>query len=249
MKRTVLLIATAVVCSCGSTYTEVTDLKVYYDTEKTKIKEDGTLINGLEEGAWNYYSEKGKIIKQGTYKDGLQDGRWYYDMPNIDKEIVWQKVEIRKLNFSLPINFIYKEEMSDSSNYIYRDTQQHSLLKISIVEDCSKICVAGYYDLTLKALQKSNAVLSSNSLKIESKNGYVFLDNYLLNNRNQDSLRQLMLYKGLSDKNAIIFTIVDLNKNTEYIKFIVTEVFNHVKYDYERVMPSNGEMTVYDMSK
>lgn len=250
MKRVLLIITTAAVYSCGSINTEVTNWKMYYDAEKIKIKEEGTLINGLEEGAWNYYSEKGDIIKQGVYEDGLQNGRWYYDIPGISKEIVWQKNETKKLNFSLPIDFTYKGELSDSYNYVYRDTQQHSLLKISILEKCDKKCVAEYYDLTLNALKGSSIVQTSSTLKVNSSSGDIFLDSYLLlKNENRDTLRQLMLYKSLNENQAVFLTIVDWDKDTEYIKLIITEVLYHIKYNFDRVIPISGERNVYELSK
>ena len=79
MKLFLYLMMFFCVLSCHQdTNLEIT--QTYFDTDKTKIKSEGTIdkITKLKEGIWKNYNRKGELMNEGYYKSDRQTGTWKY---------------------------------------------------------------------------------------------------------------------------------------------------------------------------
>ncbi len=247
MYKKIMLILIVIASACKPSITEVTDYEMYHDKDKKLIKAKGRLINNDEEGEWYYFSENGDTIKYGTFLNGLNTGRWYYNMDGIDKEIVWEQIDIDKCNFSLPQNFILKDSGSNVSDKLYFDTVSRTVLKISIVDSCDSNCLTGYYDLTLNNIKDDKQVLFSKSTIVNSQSSKIYYDDFILRKGTSDSIRQLMLYKSIDSHKVVFISVVNWNRYYNYLKFISSEIFYHFKYDYYRIAYATDELTVYEI--
>lgn len=99
MKYFIYLITTACIFSCNQNNGLIIN-HTYFDSEKTKLKSEGTIDKNTErkEGYWKFYNLKGELVKAGTYKNSQQTGAWEYFRPlrqkgeliNGKKEGIWK---------------------------------------------------------------------------------------------------------------------------------------------------------------
>ena len=224
------------ISSCKFTHTDLNHYVGYYDHDK-KIKAiEGDQIDNEESGVWNFYSHNGKLIKTGSFASGLQKGLWRYELEGIDSIIEWKQIDTASINFSLPVAFEYYSKESDSSTMSYLNSTTHTLLSISIFNNCTNSFIDDYYNQTTHEFQKKTNILKSKSTNFQSKYGAFFVDDYLLERSDYvNEIQQYMVYKKFVDKKMILITIVNKALYKEQLKFIIGEVFYHIKYKNKRV--------------
>lgn len=84
-----LIILLFFISDCTST-PKITKIKEYYDNGKLKV--EGELLNGKQEGLFNFYYDNGQLFKQAFFKEGINQDtlKIYYNDGSI-KEISYIK--------------------------------------------------------------------------------------------------------------------------------------------------------------
>lgn len=75
MIKTIILILFAIMSNYG--YSQSKDsiyTKTYYDVSKTKIHEEGYMVNKKRTGIWKEYTEDNWVRFEWTYKNNIKDG-------------------------------------------------------------------------------------------------------------------------------------------------------------------------------
>ncbi len=227
--------------SCTYKQTETIDYTEYYDNEKKEEAIKGQLFNGQEIGEWVFHSENGTIRQKGHFVSGLQHGIWFYEIDGVDSQILWKEVDTQNINFSLPHVFKYCNRLSDSSKISYLHESTSVVICILHTVNCDTFCVSNFYDLTLADMKTVFDVISSKSVKIHSKYGFYYYDWYLAQYNPNYNTVQYYLYKNIDNKENIVVTVIGKEKYKNYMKFLLGEVFYHVKYSYKRVAFPYGE--------
>ncbi len=106
MKISLYLIIVFCALSCHQD-TNLVITKTYFDADKTKIKNEGTIdkLTQLKEGIWKTYNMKGELMSEGPYQGDQQTGTWKYFHPsgkikskgqllNGKKEGIWQNFHV-----------------------------------------------------------------------------------------------------------------------------------------------------------
>ena len=223
--------------SCQRSYEEVIDYVSYYDDDHQAKKVDGSFYNGREIGQWIFYSEDGQEIKKGSYVNGLQNGQWEYRFPSIDSTLVWTPITLDSLELSLPGTFVLRQIASENHSKVFQDTLDNTILAISLVDSCNDRCVAEYYGSTLNEFAiQDNQVIFSQSTTVKSKMRTFYIDEFLIQRPDYDNeIKQYMAYIPVEDEAIIVITTTNQRKYDEYIRFLVGEVFYHIRYNGERL--------------
>jgi antitoxin component YwqK of YwqJK toxin-antitoxin module len=215
----------------------------YYDKEKGIKRVEGQFVGGLESGHWKYYSQDGIIMQEGSYQDGLNYGEWKYNNIYSIRSIYWKRIENGSIVFSVPATFIDKTELSATSSKIYIDTLDKTILSLSIIGNVDSTYLENYYDENIGSLSQSFSIEHGSSKVISTDSTKFYLDEIQFKNDTQ-IVKQFMCYKLINPSTIFIVSVTNKSNHSDYLKFLIGEIFNHSFID--RVRVNNPHEVVFD---
>ncbi len=243
MKRLYFLILISIIflCNCKYNYERTESFTGYYDKEHLKIKMEGEMKNGIENGDWKYFDLNGSVIQQGNYKDGLLHGEWKYSYKALyDSLLYWKIFSIDNFKFSLTSNFCQFNANKQSSNLIFIDSitkDGFSIFSTKIIEGKD---IEDYVFKNIDEYKETRCAIFSDSLKKittdESSCFYIYNLDCKCDN-NLDTASIFNIYTRIDDN---LIVLVYTCKQNDFIKgqFLVGEIFLHSFFGSRKIFNS-----------
>lgn len=215
-----------ILSSCIYSENNKTSYIDYYDKSKGNKKLEGEFLNGNENGLWKYYSPEGFINQEGSFSNGLLEGVWIYHNLDSVNSIDWNIIEVDSIKFSLPKSFIDKTELSSSASKLFIDSNDNTVVSISIISEIDSMYMNDYFSQNVNSFNQHFFINKSSSSIIKSPYNLFYLDEFELINKTQ-TLKQFMIYKLINGSTMLVVSVTNENKRSVYLKFIIGEIFNH----------------------
>jgi hypothetical protein len=223
--------------SCSYEEKNTINYSGYYDFKKEKLKIQGVLINGNEEGDWKYYDEFGNLVQNGNYKNGYQVDNWYYKFPDIADSIInWKHVSVpNKIEFSLPNSYFESNGNSSVLKYAALDTINASSFTISVLENRNKLFIDSIFDMNLNEFREDCILESAESNIIKGNDLLYYFDEFLLTHKERKTKMSMYMIYCVCEKQIVVFTHIVKQKNSAKGKFLLGEIFYHSKWNSKRI--------------
>jgi hypothetical protein len=227
-----------IVNSCEYEERNITNYSSYYDEKHEHLKMKGTIINGNEEGEWNYFDEKGNLVQSGAFENGFFINEWNYKFPYMDTVINWKRISTdEKVEFSLPSHYYRYKNTGVNTIYMAVDSFNNEMIAISLLSNRSKAFMDSLFLMNIDEIGVDNNIDSCKSSVIKGKDLLYYFDEYSISTKAKEKInfKMFMLYTYCDNK-IIIFNISTRNKRRDIAKFLIGEIFNHSKLNGKKIV-------------
>ncbi len=222
---------------CTYNKTEIIEYEGYHDEAKTILGMKGNLVNGKEDGTWDFYDSTGVLEKQGSFKGGLKSGQWLYFKDSFTKEINWiVSNEIEGISFSYPSAFKKLYNKQDTNSTYYFDSLNARIISIRIFKGSLKFNIDSFFSMNLNGFYSTSFVSNAQSDLIKKNDYSYYIDEFNIVEKKTGLEYTVYSFYELIGGNLITITISSKSNLKRSSFNIINEIFGNFWVSDNRVL-------------